>query len=188
MQPMASAMQSSGGSILNAVYSLFGIPAATGQSAGVSAVGGSTVAFPSLGAGVFHSGGNPAVDGAASTRYIHPAYFDNAPRFHTGIGPGEIPAIIQPSESVLTPGQMRQLAPVSSMAQAGNVQVVVNIQGAPSTPQVRQSQSPGGGMQIDVLFEQVDNYIASGIKTGNGSTALAISQTYGADRTAGAVR
>ncbi len=140
-----------------------------------------------LNVGGYHSGGNPAVDGPTFTRYVHPAYFEHAPRFHTGIGPGEIPAIIQPSESVLTPGQMRQLAPVSALQQVTTGGVTVNIYGAPSTPQVQTSQT-SNGMQIDVLFEQVDNYIASGIKTGNGSTALAISQTYGADRSAGAYR
>ena len=195
MQPLASMMNSSGASIFSSLGSMLGFggspaPAAVGYSAGGSDLGASTVSLASSGymlASVHHTGGNPAVDGAASTRYVHPAYFENAPRFHTGIGPGEMAAIIQPSESVLTPGQMRQLAPVSAMQQAGPVQVVVNILGASSTPTVKQSQGQNGP-QIDVMFEQIDNYIASGIKTGNGSTALAISQTFGADRTAGAVR
>lgn len=198
MQPMASALNSSGSSIFSSIGSLLGLgsstPAAATPSAAVmSSFSASSPLFsasaPMIGVGGFHSGGNPAVDGATFTRYVHPAYFENAPRFHSGIGPGEMPAIIQPSESVLTPGQMRQLAPVSSMsASAGPVNVTINVTGAPSTPKVQQSQAAGGGMQIDVIFDQVDNYIASGIKTGNGATSMAIAQTFGADRSAGAVR
>ena len=111
---LGTSMDSSGSSLLSSLGSfIFGSGASSqviSQSGGGSTLG-SAVSFPtsglsyassgfvSVGAGVFHTGGNPAVDGAASTRYIHPAYFENAPRFHTGIGPGEIPAIIQPSDA-----------------------------------------------------------------------------------------
>ncbi len=196
MQPMADLMKSQGSGLMSMFGGLLGFggassPASTMPStATLSGFGSSTQMFssPTIGVPLFHSGGHVSVDSVA-TRYVHPAYFENAPRFHTGIGPGEQAAIIQTSESVLTPGQMRQLAPVSALnASAMAPQISVNIYGAPSTPTVNQSQAPGGGMQIDVMFEQVDNYIASGIKTGNGATALAMSQTYGADRSAGAVR
>lgn len=63
-------------------------------------------------AAVHHGGYGPG-DAISATRYIHPAYFNNASRFHSGIGPGERPAIIKYDESVLTPGEM-QLAPAGA--------------------------------------------------------------------------
>lgn len=65
------------------------------------------------GVGLLHTGAGPG-ETTGRVRYVHPAYFDDAPRFHTGIGPGERKAIIRNDESVLTPGQMGQLAPVGS--------------------------------------------------------------------------
>lgn len=55
-----------------------------------------------------HSGGVVGSE-RSFTRYVHPAYFDDAPRFHAGIGPGETAAVIRNDESVLTPGQMKAL-------------------------------------------------------------------------------
>jgi|GEM_PF-5636558 len=72
----------------------------------------------------WHTGGTPMYDAPAGGRYVHPAYFENAPRFHTGIGPGEQAAIIRRDESVLTPGQMRQLAPVGAGLQNLRVEIV----------------------------------------------------------------
>jgi hypothetical protein len=66
-----------------------------------------------LPAGGAHSGKGPG-DPWTFVRNVDPAVFNNAPRFHTGIGPGERAAIIRNDESVLTPGQMKQLAPVGS--------------------------------------------------------------------------
>lgn len=77
--------------------------AAAGASSGM--MGG--VPFQIIGAGVNHTGYGPG--DSFPTRYVHPAHFDDAPRFHTGIGPGERAAIIRNDESVLTPGQMKAL-------------------------------------------------------------------------------
>jgi hypothetical protein len=73
--------------------------------------------FNFIDAQVAHTGYGPG-DGMA--RRYHPDYFDNAPRFHSGIGAGERAAIIRDDESVLTPGQMR------AMGGAGKP-IVVNI-------------------------------------------------------------
>lgn len=62
-----------------------------------------------------HTGYGPG-DPLVATRVVNPAAFIGAPRFHSGIGPGERPVIIRNDESVLTPGQMRQLAPAAQMA------------------------------------------------------------------------
>jgi hypothetical protein len=93
--------------------SLFGL---LGGAPGVNAAGGingavgatSVGGAPLVAALGFHSGAGPG-DAATFKRYVHPAYFDNAPRFHSGIGPGEQAAIIRKDESVLTPGQMKAM-------------------------------------------------------------------------------
>lgn len=54
-------------------------------------------------AAVLHDGG--IAGNAANKRSVHAAYFDDAPRFHSGKrpwGPGEIPAILRADEEVLT--------------------------------------------------------------------------------------
>jgi hypothetical protein len=55
----------------------------------------------------FHSGGMVGIDGVG--RYIHPAYFENAPRFHDGLMPDEFPAILQQGEGVFTQAQMKAM-------------------------------------------------------------------------------
>jgi hypothetical protein len=55
----------------------------------------------------FHSGGMVGIDGVS--RYVHPAYFDDAPRFHDGLAPDEFPAILQQGEGVFTPAQMKAM-------------------------------------------------------------------------------
>jgi hypothetical protein len=56
----------------------------------------------------FHSGGVPS----EPTFYrigINPRIFDSAPRYHSGIGPNEVPAILDRTEGVFTQGQMKAL-------------------------------------------------------------------------------
>jgi phage-related minor tail protein len=103
--------------------------------------------------GALHHGGHGPGDAIRATRYIHPAYFDDAPRFHTGIGPGERPAIIRNDESVLTPGQMRQLTP------AGAPVVAVNIINQ-SNAKVEQRQNSGGGVDV-FIRDAVQGVIAN---------------------------
>jgi hypothetical protein len=80
--------------------SLFG-----GKSSGATPLPGSA---DFIGPTLNHTGYGPG-DPAGPTRYVHPAHFNDAPRFHSGIGPGERAAIIRTDESVLTPGQMKAL-------------------------------------------------------------------------------
>jgi hypothetical protein len=77
-----------------------------------------------LNASVAHAGGVPAYD-ALPTRTVSAALFAAAPRLHAGIGPGERAAILREDEAVLTPGQMRMLAP------SRPPQVVVNVHNPP---------------------------------------------------------
>lgn len=73
-----------------------------------------------------HSGG--IVGQIAGSRYVHPAYFDNAPRFHTGgIVGGEVPIVARRGEGVFTPAQM---AAMGSGGHVININSSYNIAGA----------------------------------------------------------
>ena len=85
---------------------------------GAGGGGGIFSGLGSLFGGVHHGGYGPG--DSFKTRAVDPAVFAHAPRFHSGIGAGERAAVIQNDESVLTPGQMKQLAPVGQ--QSGGVQ------------------------------------------------------------------
>jgi len=84
----------SGGSFL----SLFGGSNAT------DGIGGFGPAAP---VGINHGGYGPG--DSMPVRFVPSRVLLNAPRFHSGIGPGERAAIIRTDESVLTPGQMKAM-------------------------------------------------------------------------------
>lgn len=67
----------------------------------------------------WHGGGVLGHDSPAFTRGLPAATWRHAPRFHGGIGPDEVPAVLQRKEGVFTPGQMKALAPVDALAKAG---------------------------------------------------------------------
>lgn len=99
VQPIASALQATlgaGGGGFN-FLSLLGIGGGGGGGVGI---------------GHAHSGIGPG-EALSSPVMVHPAYFEMAPRFHSGRLPWdpsfETPAIIRDDESVLTPGQMRAM-------------------------------------------------------------------------------
>lgn len=74
---------------------------------------GTAPATSVLGA-LYHTGG---IVGESSMpgRYIHPAYFDDAPRFHSGgLVAGEVPIIAKKGEGVFTPQQMAAMAPANN--------------------------------------------------------------------------
>lgn len=87
-----------GGGLLSGITSLFG----GGSSGALPLPGASNFIGPTLN----HTGYGPG-DALGPTRIVDSAHFNNAPRFHSGIGPGERAAIIRTDESVLTPGQMK---------------------------------------------------------------------------------
>lgn len=123
-------------------------------------------------ASVLHSGGIAGVDGAR--RYVHPAYFENAPRFHSG---GEVPAILQAGEEVLTRSDPRHSANGGGAPASIRVEIVNN-----GTPQEIQSVTPsadGGGMVLQLVMRDIAN---------NGQAAQLIQHTYGLNRAAGAPR
>lgn len=96
-----------------------------------------------------HSGG--LVDGSGPYRYIHPAYFDDAPRLHQGLMADEFPAILQRGETVVPRGG----------SPGGRVNVnVINNAGADVNIEERPSSN---GIDLDIMIERkVNKTIASG--------------------------
>jgi hypothetical protein len=102
-------------------------------------------------AGVAHSGGIVGVNGVK--RFVHPAYFENAPRFHSGgIAGNEIPAILRANEEVLTPENPRHI-----MNGGGGGTINVNVNGARGN-------------------QEIMDMVAAGVKQGIGSYDASLNQ------------
>lgn len=135
----ANAFGGSGGigSFLGGLFgSSSGGAAATG--AGSSAAGG----LSAIGAGVAHAGAIVGVT-PSPTRYIHPAYFDDAPRFAMGLdarapGINEIPVLAHRGEMIGWPEQMQR-------AFGGGVNIALNVN----------VDASGGGDDPDALAKTV---------------------------------
>lgn len=123
-------------------------------------LGAAAGAFP-----MEHSGYGPG-DPYGPTKVVSLAAFAPAPRFHSGIGPNERAAIIRKDESVLTPGQMRQLAPVGAQ-QPMRVEIVNS-----GAPKEVQSATP----RIDVDGAVVRVVLADMAR--NGPLAQGLSNTF----------
>jgi hypothetical protein len=105
--------------------------------------------------------------------------FVHLPRFHSGIGPGERAAIIRRDESVLTPGQMRALAP-AGRAGGGDVSVTINNAPPGTTGTATTSRDGTGNMRVDVwLQRQVDDTGAAMIDSGESALNRSIERRYG---------
>lgn len=149
-----SIFDSKGGGLLSIVGSLLG-----GGGKGV-------------GATVLHQGGWVGVNG--TMRYVHPAYFENAPRFHSGtLRSDERAAILQTGERVLSRDDVAALRQSSGKQQAQPtvVQPVVNVINAPTQPEVRTNEDGS----IDLVFEQFENWQADRAKRGRGPLVKAVS-------------
>jgi hypothetical protein len=90
-----------------------------------SGAGGGLTSLLSFLPALLHTGGIAGM--ATSVRSVHPSVFVGAPRYHTGLMPGEVAAILKRDEGVFTPGQMAALG-----QRQGGVTIVQNI----STPDV----------------------------------------------------
>lgn len=143
IQPIAQGLKSLLGGIVGAggfsLSSLFSGGAASSLGGGLS--------LTSVG-GLYHSGGIVGSE-ATSFRNVHPAYFDEAPRYHSGLLPDEFPAILQKGEGVFTRGQMAALG-----RGGGNIQAVnVTVNNAPAGTTVDPSKTQatmGQNGQIDL--------------------------------------
>lgn len=124
------ALKASGVSALNAISSklmdmasqglwkaaLGGLGGSFGGLFGGSAFGSQAAPLSAFPIPLNHTGYGPG-DALNNVRYVHPAHFNDAPRFHSGIGPGERAAIIRTDESVLTPGQMKAMGGMKAQQQ-----------------------------------------------------------------------
>jgi hypothetical protein len=104
---------------------------------------------------VGHTGG--IVGNLTASRYIHPAYFDDAPRFHSGgLVSGEVPIIAKQGEGVFTPEQMA--------AMGGKSTTQVNIYNYANNTTVQQNKrtQSGGADIVNVIVKTVNDAMASG--------------------------
>jgi len=136
-----------GGGLFGSFMSMFGFG---GSSAGAGA-GGS--------AAVQHGGYGPG-DPIIYRHGMHSSVFAGAPRYHAGVGPGERAAVIRTDESVLTPGQMKALAPVARPGGGQNTQVNVNNYSGADVQQ--QKRSENGVDIVDIMIGQVGKHMARG--------------------------
>ncbi len=143
--------------------------------------GGGTISLGNLGgtAGILspihHSGG--IVGEGTEMRFIHPAYFDNAPRYHgggiAGLAPDEVPAILQRGERITPRGQ----------SAGGGVSLNVNVINQTGVPvKTETSQDANGDMTI-TLKKMVEQIGVESIASGD--MGRAITTKYGVKQFAG---
>ena len=123
---------------------------------------------------LFHSGGIAGAEGGVRLG-VNPAIFSSARRYHTGLLPGEFPAILKKGEGVFTQGQMAALG--AAATNSGSVQVnIIESQGKGG----QQSQRTENGVNIiDVFVDKVDAKLAQGLATGNNALSSAMGSVYG---------
>lgn len=135
--------------------------------------------YRAWGAGGFqHGGGVMSIDGPTFTRPMPLSTWDRAPRLHSGrLNSDEYAAILQRDESVLTPGQMRMLAPAGrSSAPAVNLDLkVINQTGTP----VQATTRRGGDGGLEVLLTAVKAAVADDLASGQGDISSALQGRYG---------
>lgn len=144
-------------------------------------MGGGGGIFSILGS-FFHDGGVIGRDAPSFTRPVDPAIFAGAPRYHSGLLPDEFPAILQEGETVIPKGGFK-VAP----AQRAGGGVTVNVYNNSGNAQARTVQRPNaeGGMDVDVIIEEIDRRMAEGVSNGTSRTSAAIEQVYGNTRSGG---
>lgn len=121
--------------------------------------------------GVFHGGGKVGTDAPMAMRWMPASTWDHAPRFHSGrLASDEMAAILQKDESVLTPAQMRQLAPAGSGSTVALSLNVINQTGTPVQAAARQ-RSDGG---IELLLTAAREAVAGDIASGSGPVTEAL--------------
>lgn len=132
-----------GGGLGGILGSLFG--GLGGGGGGGSSFAGFDIADVTMPAGIFHKGG--MVDMGGEQRYVHAAYFENAPRYHSGLRPDEVPAVLQKGEWVLSRDDVAAIRSGGggASAPAAAPQIVIN-NNAPVEVQPRQVRGPEGSM------------------------------------------
>ncbi|WP_018126164.1 phage tail length tape measure family protein, partial [Desulfovibrio oxyclinae] len=126
--------------------------------------GALTEGLGSIFGSIFHDGG--AVGGPAPVRAVPADLFAHAPRYHGGgrLGPGERPVIARDGEIILNAAQQEGVA--NQLGRDGapvNVRVINNGRGEVRT---QQHQRADGGMDLDIIFDEIDRLSAQGIRGG----------------------
>jgi hypothetical protein len=144
LRSMQGALSSSG------LGNLFGGGGITSSGAIAGAVGPTSVGgAPLVG---LHDGGIVGAE-ATFSRYVHPSYFDGAPKYHTGgIAGDEVPIIAKRGEGVFTQGQM------AAMGGAGKApQFTVNIvEDSSRAGQTEQSSNDSGGIDFTSFVDTIN--------------------------------
>ncbi|MDI2110481.1 MULTISPECIES: hypothetical protein [Bradyrhizobium] len=116
--------------------------------------------------GLYHTGGIIGSE-PTSMRYVHGAYFDDAPRFHTGgIAGNEVPIIAQRGEGVFTPGQMAALGAGAGGGRSPQVTINNYTDASPAV-----EQAPNGDITV-TLRKMVDGAVGDSLSTGTGRRVL----------------
>lgn len=149
-----------------------GIGTSTGTGGGFNMGGGVVTGL--------HSGGIVGTD-ATFQRLVDMNMFMSAPKYHSGLMPGEMPAILKKDEGVFTPAQMRALG-----SSSGGSNVVVNVIESPGNGGQRQERQEGGTTIIDIMVEQIEAKLASNTMRGQGPLYSANKQAFGLSRAPGA--
>lgn len=127
---------------------------------------GAEVQGPPMPASVAHTGGLIGWD-RLEGRFIHPAYFDDAPRYHTGgmvgLGPDEYPIIGRRGEEVLTRDDPRHRWNGGGASDAQPMQVIVNNNHSGANVTAQESPDGSGGRRLEV---QIDEMVAGAVGRG----------------------
>ncbi|HEV2559399.1 MAG TPA: hypothetical protein VGU45_12285 [Microvirga sp.] len=129
-------------------------------------------------ASMFHRGGTVGIDG--QPRYVHPAYFDDAPRFHRGtLAPDERAAILQTGEHVLSREDVAALrggtggdapGPVVNVYAPPGLQVETREnRGQDGGPVGRRNHRPGGRAQPRDARQQLKSRDAHDVRGAAGT-------------------
>jgi hypothetical protein len=97
---------------------------------------------------IHHSGGIVGGDNMP-TRYVHPAYFDGAPKFHSGgIAGDEVPIIAKRGEGVFTQGQMAAMG-------GGGTKVTLNVIEDTSRAGQNERKQNENGLDLTVFVDAI---------------------------------
>jgi hypothetical protein len=118
------------------------------------------------------TGHTGALIGATGTpRYVHPAYFDDAPRYHTGGLLGdEVPFVGLKGERVLSRAETRAYdAAMRGGGSAGGTKVENHIHNNAAGVKVRteSQEQPDGSLRQDIIIEAISERIGSRIGSGH---------------------
>ncbi|OPY15248.1 MAG: hypothetical protein A4E66_00167 [Syntrophus sp. PtaB.Bin001] len=150
------------GSGISLISSLIGGGSSPGGASSYSTTSGSYFTADSTLALGQHKGG--VGKEATFYRIVPSASFFGAPRYHSGIGPGERAAIIRNDEGVFTPGQMKNMASLSSITEA-----------------LRNSGSNGGNslsVNVPISINSDNKAMIAELKRSMENTAISVIRKY----------